>query len=575
MHVYLRSFSYIKPYLWQFFLCLFLALLFATASVFFIPLSRDLISQYSSGDFARISNQVLNAIVLFGLRILVQYIQFYFMSNIGNLVLIDLRKALFVRFLELPQLFYSDWKMGDILTRMFDDTGRVRDLIIQIFSDFLPQFVSFVGIVVYLFVINWKLMVFSLVAIPVFVGIISVSANRTKRNSAKVQKKAADVIHIAQEVIGNVKAVQSNTMEGFEAKRYYSENFASYRSTMVGVAIRLKSEPLISFLQFVLIGLVLWYGGYEMSIGQMTGAELGAFFAGIMLLIDPTLAVSKVYNQLSQNVASCERVYEILDYPNPIQNAANPRFPDQINGEVVFENVDFWYETEDKKALKNLDLCVAPGEVIALVGASGAGKSTLIHLIPRFYDVRSGVIKIDGVPVQEMDLHFLRSHIGIVPQEDVLFRGSVLENVRYGRQGATQDEVEEAIRLANAWEFVEALPGGIHARIGDRGRKLSGGQKQRLSIARAILRNPKILILDEATSALDSKSEQLVQDALKRLMQNRTTFVIAHRLSTITHADRIVVMDGGEIKEIGTHSQLLARQGLYEKLYTLQYKNQS
>ncbi len=574
MKTYIRALRYASPYSWHFFWAILLVGVFTASNIFFLPLTRDLITQFSNKQILNISNQVLNAIVLYGIRMLAQNGQLYIMSSLSMLITIDIRMDLYRKLQELPQAFYAERKLGDLLSRLFNDVDRIKDALIQGLSDLLPQICTFVGVITYMFFMNWKLTAFSCITVPVFIGIISYAAQHLKKNTHQLQQKIADINHVAQETLGNLKSVQACTMEEYEITRFKKENIKSYHTTMKGIGVRLKSEPLVSFLQFAVIGLVVWYGGYEISQGRMTGADLASFFTGIMLLIDPVLAISKIYNNLQQGLASAERVYDIMDIPSTITSPPDAITSHDFRGEVVFDQVGFWYSSPDKPALKDISFSVNPGEVVALVGHSGAGKTTLIHLLPRFYDSTTGSITVDGIPVTQFNLQFLRSHIGIVPQEDVLFRGSVLENVRYGAQHASDEEVMDALKLANAWEFVSQMPGGIFSKIGDRGRKLSGGQKQRLSIARALLKNPKILILDEATSALDSHSEKLVQEALDRLMSNRTTFVIAHRLSTIMHASQILVMEHGQIKEVGQHSELLLQGGLYSKLYHLQFEKQ-
>lgn len=572
MKKYLAVLKYAKPYKWLLFWSLVLVGLFTGANIFFLPLTRDIVTELAGKNIDHINNQILNAILLYGVRLAAQNGQMYLMANVSYRILIDIRMDIYKKLQSHSQSFYSEWKIGDLMTRLFTDSDRVKETLIMSLSEAIPQIFTFVGIITYMMFMNWKLTTFSLITIPMFIAIIGFAAEKIKRTSRKMLRKTADINHIAQETLSNIKSVQACTMEAFETEKFRLENHKSFRSSMDGIMIRIKSEPLISFLQFVVIGLVIWYGGYEMSNGVMTGAQLAAFFTGILLLIDPVLAISKLYNNLLQGLTSAERIFELIELKNDIQESPTPIKPTQFEGKVTFNNVSFWYNSPAKPAIHNFSINVKAGEVIALVGPSGAGKSTIINLIPRFFDPKEGEILIDDIPIKDLDLFSLRSNIGVVPQEDVLFRGSILENVRYGRIGASDQEVIDAIKLANAWEFVEHMPGNIHAHIGDRGRKLSGGQKQRISIARALLRNPKILILDEATSALDTRSEKLVQDALQKLMSHRTTFVIAHRLSTITHANQIVVMEKGQIKEIGTHTSLLEQNGLYTKLYHLQFE---
>lgn len=571
MKYYLRIVKYLKPYLPSFFLSILLTLAFTTANVLFLPLTRDIVKEMANKNLVHFNNQILNAVLLYGIRIFSQFGQHYVMMRISNRIVIDIRIDLYRRLQEFSQHFYAERKLGDIISRLFNDTDKVRQAIMAIFWETLPQSLTLIAIVGYLIYLNWQLTLFALIAMPLFIAIIMYSAERLKKVARQVQRKSADITHIAQETLSNIKLVQAYTMEEKEIDRFERENVRSFNATMKGVAVQSTIEPLVSFLQFAVIAGVIWYGGYQMASGALSGPVLTSFFTGVFLLVDPVLALSKVYSSVQQSMASAERLFEIMDTPPVIRNAPNALKPDHIDGKVTFHHVTFSYHSDERNVLENISLTAKESEIIALVGLSGAGKSTLINLIPRFYDVTDGYIEIDGMDIRTIDIRTLRSFIAIVPQEDILFRGTILENIRYGRPDASQEEVEAAAAKANALEFIEKMPKGWLTKIGDRGIKLSGGQKQRISIARAILVNPRILILDEATSALDSESEALVQDALNNLMKNRTTFVIAHRLSTITHADKIIVLEDGRIIEQGTHKYLVRKNGAYRKLYDIQF----
>lgn len=567
--------KYSRPYWPWILLSLGLAILYSASNVLFLPLTRDIVGEISNRNLMHFSNQVLNAILLYSLRIFSMYYQSYLMTKIAMLISIDLKTDIYRTLLYLPQKFYSKWKLGDILTRLGSDAEKVRESITMLFFDILPNIMSFIGILGYLMYLNYKLTLFTMISVPLFVTLIMYMGNRLKRLSATNQQQVADVSHIIQETLGNIKLVQAYTMEKRESKRFYRENMRVFKTFMKGISFRNQVEGIISLSQFLVILAVIWFGGYQIAEGQMSGPALASFFTGIFLVVDPILAISKVYGNLQQSMASLERMTEVMEYDGGVPNGSYMGNSQQMVGHVVLDAATFCYPDTDKPALDAITIDARPGEIVALVGLSGAGKTTLINLIPRFYDVTGGRILIDGRDVCDYDLRYLRSQISIVPQEDILFRGSILENIRYGSPSASMADVEAAARQANAWEFIEKRSRGLYAKLGDRGGRLSGGQKQRVSIARAILRNPRILILDEATSALDAQSETLVQDALNRLMKGRTTFVIAHRLSTIRHAHKIVVMSEGRIVEVGTHDELLAKGEHYQKLYKLQFGKNS
>ncbi|GGR53547.1 ABC transporter ATP-binding protein [Deinococcus seoulensis] len=529
-----------------------------------------------SSDTSQLDRTVLLLLGIFALSAVFGAAQSYLLSRVGAGVVADLRRALFSHLLTLSPRFFGDHKTGDLTSRLTADVGTVQTVTSTALAQAAAQSVSLVGAVILLISTSARLSLLTLAVIPLVIGTAVTIGRRIRRVSREVQDAVAGANASAEEAISGVRVVQSFTAEGVERGRYGEGVLASFRAALRRAQLQALMAGVMSFLTFGALAVVLWYGGRQVMAGSLTPGNLVTFLIYALQVGGTVAALTGVFNQFQEALGASGRIFELLDERSDLPQPAQPAPLTRAEGRVTFDGVEFAYEGDTERAvvLRALNLDVPAGQVVALVGPSGAGKTTLVNLIPRFWDVTGGALRVDGRDVREYALADLRAQVGLVPQETLLFSGTVRENILYGRPGARPEEVEAAARAANAHEFIMAFPQGYDTVVGERGVKLSGGQRQRVAIARAVLKDPRILILDEATSALDNESEALVQAALERLMQGRTTFVIAHRLSTIRNADRIVVMDAGRVVEDGPHAQLIAQGGLYRDLYELQFRAQ-
>ena len=491
------------------------------------------------------------------------------LTKIKNGVLHDLREKMYDKIISLPISYYSEKRKGDVMARMLGDVNEVQNSFFIILELIVKEPLTIVFAIVAMMRISLELTLFVFIFIPISGFIITKIGKSLKSKSQNVQKENGYLISIVEESLGGLKVVKSYNSEGY-FKTIFNDSI--YRLLRLNNSIGKKNNlasPMSEFMGIVTIAVLLWYGGKLVLIDKTLNGALFIVYLGLAYnILTPAKAISKASYAVKNGLAAAERVFEILEVENTIINKPNALEKEAFTEKISIENINFKYEEEN--VLKNFSLEVPKGKTVALVGQSGSGKSTIANLLTRFYDVQEGSVKIDGVDIKDMTLESLRDLMGLVTQDSILFNDSIKNNIRLGKQDATDDEIIAALKVANAYEFVSALPNGINTNIGDAGGKLSGGQKQRLSIARAVLKNPPIMILDEATSALDTESEKFVQVALENMMQNRTSIVIAHRLSTIQKADKIVVMHKGEIVEQGIHDELLTLNGTYSKLVMMQ-----
>ena len=525
-----------------------------------------------TADTGPLDRTVLLLLGVFLAQALFGALQTYLLSYVGEGVVANLRRRVYAHLITLSPRFFETHRTGDITSRLTADVATVQGAVSSALAQLFSQALTLVGAVVILFVTDWRLSLLMLSIVPVVVLAGVYFGRQLRRISRAYQDRVAAANASADEAISNIRVVQSFTAERWEARRYADLIGDSFRVALGRARVRAAFVPSVTFAMFGAISVVLWYGGRLVIAGSITPGDLVSFLLYTLLVAASIGAFTGLVSQFQEALGASSRIFELLDVRSDLPERANPAPLDEVAGRVSFEEVGFSYGDREGAVLSSINLDVLPGEVVALVGPSGAGKSTLVSLIPRFYDVTAGALRLDGRDVRDLALRELRAHVGIVPQETQLFSGSLRENIRYGRPDATDAEVEAAARAANAHDFISAFPAGYDTPVGERGVKLSGGQRQRVAIARALLKNPRVLILDEATSALDSESESLVQSALERLMLGRTTLVIAHRLSTVRNANRIVVLDAGRILETGTHAELLARGGLYRDLYDLQFR---
>ncbi len=503
---------------------------------------------------------VLKGIFFFG--------QEYLMAYVAQKVVFDLRSRLWRHLQRLSLSFFTRERGGEIISRLTNDISILEQSFTSALVDMVVKGVTVVGIIGFIFYINWRLSLISLALLPLTAFIIDRYSRRMRRLGRNIQDSLASLTTVASEVIGAIKVVKAFAASEKEVKRFEEANIKSFKASLKGARLRAILSPLVEIVAASSTVVLLWYGGREVIYGRLTPGELVAFLGYVALIVTPLKGLSNVSGRLQQALAAADRIFEVMEIPPEVSESENAVEMPRIKGEVIFDNVCFSYDEE--LVLKDINLSVRPGEIIGIVGPSGAGKSTLVDLIPRFYDPTSGRVLIDGIDIRYVKLKSLRRQIGIVSQDTVLFAASIRENIAYGKPDASFDEIVEAAKIANAHDFIVKLPCGYDTIIGERGITLSGGERQRIAIARAILGNPRILIFDEATSALDSESEKVVQEALERVVQGKTTFLVAHRLSSLRCADRIIVLNGGRIVEEGTHEELLEKKGLYWKLYTLQ-----
>jgi subfamily B ATP-binding cassette protein MsbA len=492
----------------------------------------------------------------------------YFIKWVGNRVIMDLRNLMFGHLLDLSILFYSERRTGELISRVTNDPLLVEQSVSTVLGDIVKEPLTLIAMVAMAFYLDPRLALVSFVMFPVCILPISIFGRKMRKNSKQAQERIADLMSILQETITGARIVKAYGMEPAENNRFMEQNRTFFGKVMRMARARASVEPVIVFISGLGIALALLYARTE----RMPLSEIIAFLVTLVLMYDPVKKLSGIHMQVQQSVAAAERIFELIDAPVTVVESPRPRELDKALTAVEFSGVEFAYGPE-KCVLTDINLTIPAGTRLAIVGNSGSGKTTLVNLIPRFADVTAGAIRINGTDIREFSLKSLRKAMGVVTQEAILFNDTVAANIRYGTPEATLEEVKEAANQAYAHEFIEAMPQGYETLIGERGVRLSGGQKQRLTIARAILRNPPIMILDEATNALDTASERMVQVALESLMKGRTVFVIAHRLSTIVNCDRIVVLDGGRIVESGTHPELLAKGGVYRNLYDLQFNS--
>ena len=507
---------------------------------------------------------------LFLLRGFALYGQTYTMAYIGQRVIIDVREAVYRHLQRLSLSYFDRRKTGTVMSNLTNDVTAIQTAIVDNLVTAVTEAVTLVGSLLSMLYLDWKLTLLTLVIVPVVLGITRVFGKRLRVAGHDVQGRIADITSLLQETISGIRVIRSFAREDFEISRFRDENKRNFTAVMRATKLTSMLTPIVEFSAALAITVIIWYGGYSVVTGEITAGALIAFLIYAINLSNPVKRLSQVYGNIQKSLAAADRIFDILDTKSDVEESPHAIPLEEIRGDVEFANVGFSYDGE-KRALDNFTLAVPAGRTIALVGPSGAGKTTVANLLPRFYDVDTGAIRIDGTDIRDVTFDSLRTQIGMVPQDTTLFNASIRDNILYGRLDADEASVYEAAKAANALEFIDALPQGFDTIVGDRGSALSGGQRQRIAIARAILKDPKILILDEATSALDTKSEQSVQEALDRLMKGRTAFVIAHRLSTIKRADMIAVMQEGRLAELGTHDELMAAGGLYHHLHSVQF----
>lgn len=579
MNNYLRTVKYARPYLKRFVLGLIsmYILIIAEKSWIFVfkyyadQVFPDQVNHEHKLYYIGLLPFII--VALFVIRGIFSYITTYLMEYVGQKMVFDLRNELFDRMIGRRGLAYFEHnRVGSLMSYYNTDINMLRTTVTDAGVDIVKESSVLLISIGLMFYFSWQLTLITLISAPLVAVAARKIGRKVKKASRYLLEQLQEFSAMLQEVLSGVRQIKSFAREEFEQNRFRKQTHKNFRAAMKTTQTKAVLSPIVEFMATAGVALVVWYGCLMVANGQMTFGSLGGFLALAIGLSSPIKRISKCYGKIQEFDVAAGRIYGIMDAEPEVKDRPDAVNMPSIEGRVVFDRVTFAYGPDDAPAIKDFSYEVKAGRMVALVGPSGSGKSTLCNLLMRFYDVSSGAVSIDGLDVRAVTQKSLREHIGIVPQDIFLFSGTIYDNILYGRLDATEEEVKAAAEAAYVTEFVERLPGGFQTLVGERGLALSGGQRQRVAIARAVLKNPGLLILDEATSALDTDSEQMVQEALDRLLKNRTSFVVAHRLSTIYKADTILVLDQGRLAEHGTHQELLALDGLYARLYQTQFR---
>ncbi|BAZ80401.1 ABC transporter-like protein [Sphaerospermopsis kisseleviana NIES-73] len=543
---------------------------YVLATLTLINLAGKLAVPFGQGNVVAIAQLTGVCALVFLVRGFFQSVQDLYMAKAALRVAFYLRQQVYTHLQKLNLSYFETAKAGDLSYRLTEDVDRVGEVVNKVFHDLIPCVLQLIAIPIYMIYLNWQLTLATVIVAPIMGILIGWFGERLRKFSLKSQNRISDLSAILTEVFSGIRLIQAFAAENYEINRFSHEAERTLKAKYSAERLKAIQIPIVGFLEAVSALSLLMVGAWQISQNNLTVGEFFSYLAAAALLIDPIGHTTNNYNEFKQGEASVDRVFELLAIqPTVLENPISITLPD-VNGKIEYRDVSFSYKPGEL-VLNNISLLVNPGEAIALVGASGAGKTTFVNLLPRFYDPESGDIFIDDVNIKDVTLNSLRKQIGIVPQETIMFSGTIAQNIAFGQETFEMEAVEAAAKIANAHQFIMQLPAGYQTWVGERGVNLSGGQRQRIAIARAVLLNPQILILDEATSALDSESEALVQEALERLMSNRTVLIIAHRLSTVRKCDRILVLEKGQIVESGNHEELLALEGRYARFYVQQF----